>query len=338
MPVKFTRPRFVSTREIPAPSDPWDAFKENVEVCPDVTFSRQARDATEHLEFETRLQAFGRGSKADETYEDELNRLEPDDKKAMPNKVRYHKETYRLNKKTPLQVASKFGMITLRSCFYRNEQVGEPGVHPVRVRLGIGARLGDAGVVGTRGPRVGRSHPGRGACLAVTRARPDLVQRSLACGAGGISPGMLPFVPGLQKPRLLAWLKQAENSRGRHRPVLAAGRDGIMIPMRSGGYEEASTATVSVYDRRRRRLGTIYVGQMPEAKTSDVERHVDAVNCAATLEDWHGPLPRLAYITDKGSACDEYYHDVLKKMKHPRDGKLLALGVGARFLARVQFT
>src|ERR1035438_5019830 len=43
----------------------------------------------------------------------------------------------------------------------------------------------------------------------------------------------------------------------------------------------------------------------------------------ATLKDWHGPLPRLAYITDKGSACDEYYQRVLKKMKHPRDGKPL---------------
>ena len=58
----------------------------------------------------------------------------------------------------------------------------------------------------------------------------------------GFRQALLPFVADLQKSReLLAWLKQAENSRGRHRPVLAAGRDGIMIPMRSGGYEEAST-------------------------------------------------------------------------------------------------
>jgi len=43
----------------------------------------------------------------------------------------------------------------------------------------------------------------------------------------------------------------------------------------------------------------------------------------ATLAAWHGPLPRLAYITDKGSAPDEYYHRVLKKMRHPQDGKPL---------------
>ena len=71
-------------------------------------------------------------------------------------------------------------------------------------------------------------------------------------------------------------------------------------------------ATVSVYDRRRRRLGTIYVGQMPEAKQATLSGTLTQL-LRATLEDWHGPLPRLAYITDKGSACDEYYHDVLEE-------------------------
>ncbi len=115
MPVKFTRPRFVSTREIPAPSDPWDAFKENVEACRQ-RFRGRPVTPQSTLEFENELQALAEAV-CRQTYEDELNRLEPDDKKAMPNKVRYHKETYRLNKKTPLQVASKFGMITLRSCY-----------------------------------------------------------------------------------------------------------------------------------------------------------------------------------------------------------------------------
>jgi len=41
--------------------------------------------------------------------------------------------------------------------------------------------------------------------------------------------------------------------------------DVYVIPI-EGGYQEASTATVSVYDRRRRQLGTIYLGQMPEEK------------------------------------------------------------------------
>src|SRR5260370_13630740 len=97
-----------------------------------------------------------------------------------------------------------------------------------------------------------------------------------------------------------------EPSRGRHRPVLAAGRDGIMIPMRNSGYQEASTATVSVYDRRRRRLGTIYLGQMPEAKQVTLTRALTAL-LRATLTGCPGPVPRLASLPAKGAAPDDYY-------------------------------
>ncbi len=130
------------------------------------------------------------------------------------------------------------------------------------------------------------------------------------------------FVPALQQARLVQWLQQADGSRGRHRPVLAAGRDGIMLPMRRGGYEEGSTATVSVYDRRRRRLGTIYLGQMPETKQTTLSRTLTDM-LRGVLGAYPGSLPRLAYITDKGSAPEEYYLRVLKKMKHPRDGQPL---------------
>ena len=182
MPVKFTRPRFVSTREIPAPSDPWDAFKENVEACRQ-RFRGRPVTLTEHLGVrQTNFKRWPRQC-ADKRTKTELNRLEPDDKKAMPNKVRYHKETYRLNKKTPLQVASKFGMITLRSFYYLNEQDGELELAPVACAFGNRPPARATPALLERVARgVGRSHPGRGACLAVTRARPDLVQRSLACG------------------------------------------------------------------------------------------------------------------------------------------------------------
>jgi hypothetical protein len=321
MALKFTRPRFVSTREIPAPSDPCDAFKTDVEACRQRFRSRPVTPQSS-LEFENGLQALAK-EVCRQAYEDELNRLEPDDKKAMPSKVRHHQETYRRNKKTPLQVATRFGVITLRSFYYLNEQDGEPGLHPLRVRLGIGAGSVTPALL-ERVARVSVDHTQAEVRAWLLREHGltwsnDRLRAALA----GARQTLLPFVPALQKARLLAWLKQAEDSRGRHRPVLAAGRDGIMIPMRSGGYEEASTATVSVYDRTRRRLGTIYLGQMPEAKQATLS-HTLTQLLLATLQDWHGPLSRLAYITDKGSACDEYYHGVLKQMKHPRDGKLLA--------------
>ena len=39
--------------------------------------------------------------------EREANRLEGDDKGALPGKVRYRKETYRINKKTPARIATR---------------------------------------------------------------------------------------------------------------------------------------------------------------------------------------------------------------------------------------
>src|ERR1700722_4177600 len=56
MALKFTRPRFVSTREIPAPSDPCDAFKTDVEACRQRFRSRPVTPQSS-LEFENGLQA-----------------------------------------------------------------------------------------------------------------------------------------------------------------------------------------------------------------------------------------------------------------------------------------
>jgi len=236
--------------------------------------------------------------------------------------VRYHRETYRLNKKTPASIATRFGAITLRSFYYLNEEDGEPGLHPLWLRLGIGAGAATPALL-ERVARMAVDH-------TQSEVRAWLVREHglkwsnerLRAALRGFRQALLPFVAALQQGRLLTWLRQAEQSRGRYRPVLAVGRDGIMIPMRQGGYKEGSTATLSVYDRQRRRLGTIYLGHMPEEKQATLTRTLTAL-VTATLTTWQGPVPRLAYITDKGSAPDDYYRRVLKKMKHPRTGTRL---------------
>lgn len=301
MALQFTRPRFVATREIPALTDPCDGFKKGVEECVE-RFRGEPVTPQNAVNLENALEAVAKEA-CRQVLERELNRLEPEHKKEVPSKVRYHRETYRINKKTPLQVASKFGTITLRSFYYLNEQDGEPGLHPLRLRLGIGAGSATPALL-ERVARVSVDHTqGEVRAWLVREHGLTWSNDRLRAALAGSRQALLPFMPGLQKARLLGWLAQAEDSRGRHRPVLAAGRDGIMIPMRSGGYEEASTATVSVYDRRRRRLGTIYLGQMPEAKQATLSDTLTQL-LTATLKDWHGPLSRLAYITDKGSACE----------------------------------
>lgn len=254
--------------------------------------------------------------------EEMFNRCEPVARNQAAPRVRYHKQTYRLNKRTKARVATSFGPITLWSWLYLCSEDGEPGLHPLHVSLGIGAGAATAALL-ERVARVAVEHT-----QAETRAwllREHRLRWSndrLRTALRGFRQALTPLVPALQQARLLHWLQQAEQSRGRHRPVLAAGRDGILLPMRGGGYQEASTATVSVYDRRRRRLGTVYLGQMPQTKQTTLSQALTAL-LLGVLRAYAGPVPRLAYITDKGSAPEEYYRRVLKKMKHPRDGRPL---------------
>jgi hypothetical protein len=250
-------------------------------------------------------------------------RREPAAKDQAAPRVRYHKQIYRRNKRTKAEVATSFGPITLWSWLYLCNEDGEPGLHPLHVSLGIGAG-GATPLLAERVARVSVEHTQ--AEVRVWLQREHGLRWSndrLRAVLRGVRQALAPFVAELQQARLLQWLQQAERARGRHRPVLAVGRDGIMLPMRRGGYEEASTATVSVYDRRRRRLGTIYLGQMPETKQTTLSLTLTAL-VRGVLRAYAGPVPRLAYITDKGSAPTDYFQRVLRKMKHPRDGQPLA--------------
>lgn len=247
MLVKITRKRGLRTRAIvtvPAtpPEQPADDFQTRAEEAVR-RFRAEPVTPQRFLELEQALVA-ARDESCRRILEQEVNRLEADDKRALPNKVRYHRETYRINKKTPARIATRFGTITVRSFYYLNETEGEPGLHPLWLRLGIGAgsatpvlleRVARMAVDHTQG-EVGawllREH---GLKWSNTRLRAALA---------GFRRALMPFVADLQVQRLLTWLQQAERSRGRHRPVLASGRDGIMVPMRPGKkkYQEASTA------------------------------------------------------------------------------------------------
>jgi hypothetical protein len=254
--------------------------------------------------------------------EDQLNQLEPAIKEKVPAKVRFHKATFRINKRTKATIATSFGPITISSFYYLNQDDGEPGLHPLYIRLGIVAHT--TPVLAERAARWAVDHSQSEArqLLRVEHGlhwSNDRLRRVLREFRDRVVPFRLEF----QAERLLKWLGDAERSRGRNRPVLAVGRDGVMVPMRkSRSYQEASAGTVSVYDRRKKRLGTVYLGQMPEchqvAMTKEVTKLVQVV-----LKEWTGPEPRLVYVTDKGQAQDEYYRRVLKRMRDPRNPKRL---------------
>ena len=82
-------------------------------------------------------------------------------------------------------------------------------------------------------------------------------------------------------------------------------------------------ATVTVYDRRGRRLGTVYLGQMPEPHQTTLSTDLTRL-VTELLQEWVGPRPRLAYVTDAGFHPTDYFDNVLTPMEDPRHpGRLL---------------
>jgi hypothetical protein len=132
---------------------------------------------------------------------------------------------------------------------------------------------------------------------------------------------LTPLTHEAQVSYLVDLLRKAYASRGKFRPALVVGRDGVMVPMRPF-WEEAATATLSVYDRGGRRLGTVYLGRMPEPGQSTLTEQLTRL-ILALLTAWDGPLPRLHYVTDAGHHPQEFFRSVLRKMIHPRTGERL---------------
>jgi len=100
--------------------------------------------------------------------------------------------------------------------------------------------------------------------------------------------------------------------------TLAVGRDGLMLPIRGKGtYKEGATATVSVLNRLGQRLGTIYLGQMPEPGQGTLSDELTRL-LRDVLVQWQGATPRLVYITDAGFHPRDYFEKVLSRMLNPR--------------------
>jgi len=91
-----------------------------------------------------------------------------------------------------------------------------------------------------------------------------------------------------------------------------------MLPIRNQeSYKEGGVATLSVYDRRGRRLGTVYLGEMPEPLQVRLSAELTAL-VQGVLAGWEGPMPRLVYLTDAGHHQTVYFKKVLSRMENPR--------------------
>jgi hypothetical protein len=251
-----------------------------------------------------------------------LNHLEADDPQQMPQRLDVQGERYRRRQRSPNTVATLFGPVTLHRYLYEDLEPGNPCLFPLEKRLGV--------VAGAATPALAE----RAAWWLAQRpqkATLELLARDhgVKWSAETLRNVTAAFAASLEEHRqeaqveqVLAWLEKASHSRGRHRAVLVAGRDGIHLPIRASAYKEGATATLTVFDRRGRRLGTVYLGQMPQAGQGTLSQQLTEL-IEAVLRRWQGPLPRLGYVTDGGHHPVAYYRETLARMRHPRTQELL---------------
>ena len=237
--------------------------------------------------------------------ERQLNQLEPEDAPRLPLRLCQDGNRYRRRDKHPNTIGALFGPLTLERFLYEPYEAGERCLHPLEQRLGI--------VAGCATPALAE-RAGRAAADASQREALDRLARDhgMHWSADTYRKVTQELAAGLalqrqpaQVEKVLGWLAQAQASKGRNRPVLAAGRDGIHVPIRDGEYHEGACATVSVFDRRGRRLGTVYLGRMPEPGQPTLTAPLTDL-LRAVLAAWEGPTPRLAYVTDGGWHPSDY--------------------------------
>ena len=249
------------------------------------------------------------------------NRVEPPEVKLLPTRLRVGLDEYRRNRRTPRDLFCLFGPIRLWRSVYQAVEPGIPGLFPLEQALGIVARLATPALADQVGRLMAELPQQQTQAVLPERYAVSCSVKSLRKVTAALAESLSPLRQEAQAARLVERLRQAFASAGKNRPMLVAGRDGVMVQTRPC-WEEASTATVSVYDRRGRRLGTVYLGRMPELGQAAMTRELSDL-LRAVLSAWEGPLPRLHYVTDAGNHPLEFYRRVLRPMRHPRTGKRL---------------
>lgn len=279
------------------------------------------------LEFERQLQELlhelGR-----RTAEIAYNAIEPAEAQQAAHYLEQEGTVYRrLNAPTANRhVATLFGKITLMRRGYRDVErsSSEPTIFPLERALGLvegatpalayEAALALAESGATQQTVLDRLRRQFGVEWGVKKLR-ALAQQ--------ISAELTPLRREQQAARVVEWLRRAEEQRGSGLPVLAVGRDGITLCTRPHRFcEVATTATLTVYDRRGQRLGTVYLAYAPELGQQTMSDELTAL-INEVLRQWKRPVPRLTYVTDAGDSEVKYFRQVLRKMRHPVTNKRL---------------
>ena len=277
------------------------------------------------------------------TVQHEFNRIEPQQGDGCPLRLRFAGDVFRRRPKSPKRIGTLFGEINLHRYVYQAVEPGEPALAPLEKQLGIEVGLATPALAERVGLWSVDHEQEQVRCVLLREHNVSWSVHSLRKVTRALRDGLASFREPAQVQRLLEMLEKAFASQGKHRPTLAMGRDGVHVPirkpkgdavpipvgktkgdsvpaaMRKADYHEASTASVSVNDRRGKRVGTVYLGQMPETGQVTLSAQLTAL-LKEVLTQWQAqgkPVPRLAYITDGGSHPREYYQKVLRHMADP---------------------
>jgi hypothetical protein len=246
-----------------------------------------------------------------------LNHIEPESPNEAPSRLQGEGRWYRRRGKYRTSVSTLFGTVAVWRRFYEPLERGVRAIHPLELRLGVEAGIATPALA----ERVGRwaaEHTQRQVLAMLAEdAQVQWSCTSLRKVLASLRAGLEPHRQPSQVVQVVSWLAQARESKGRFRPTLSVGRDGIFVPLRHGVWQEGATATVSVLDRRGQRLGTVYLGHMPEPGQKTLTTQL-SVLLQAILHQVDSEGLRLVYVTDEGYHPSDYYHSVLKTMKDPR--------------------
>jgi hypothetical protein len=321
--------KFSSDSDNPTPPSLDDILQSRQQLLLELVEQFRRSDITPQaaLDFEQALQEHFRET-ARLVEQHTLNSLEPTQVKTLPHHLNFQGSTYtRLHAKTNQTVSTLFGKVQLSRIGYRSIcNNGEPAIFPLALSLGLidGATPALASHAGVLAGSAGMTQR-----LVLQRLREEngidwgveKLRKVLALIAELIEPQR----HEAQVQKLLELLELTRASKGKHKPVLSVSRDGITMSIRikkGKVYEIATTGTLTVSDRRGKRLGTVYLAYCPqpgqERMSEELTRLIKEV-----LRRWQGPLPRLCYVSDAGASESGYFKSNLARMVHPHTKKRL---------------
>jgi len=250
-----------------------------------------------------------------------IGNLEEVDRDQTVSSFAFDGQTYRRNRRTANNVDTRFGSIRFERWYFQNTQSESAGIAPLDVRLGIVAKRMTPALAEVTG-RLAADLPQQTARDMLAErfdARPsvDAYRRVVA----DLATQVRTVHDEEATKQLIIWIAEARQSEGKHDVLLQVGRDGVFVQTRPC-WEEASCGTIAVYDRNRKRIGTIYLGQMPESEQPTMTKRLTEV-IQGVLRGAGSEVLKLRYVTDAGCHPQAYYRDVLCKMKHPLTNRRL---------------